>query len=207
MLPTIILFAKAPRSGFAKTRLAADVGEVRALKIYRWMAKRQLCELPEGWPLVVRFTPADAEAEMQAWLGDGILYLPQCDGDLGARMLGAAGEAFEAGAPAVVLIGADCPSLSAADLEEARQYLDQGTDVVFGPSVDGGFYLLAMSSFQPQLFAGIRWSTAEVLSDSLEAADRIGLKTQLLQWYDDVDTLSDLQRAVETGCIPGEILE
>lgn len=201
----IIIFAKAPRSGFVKTRLAAEIGDAWALGVYRWMALRQLRVIPSDYQVVVRFTPADAESEMRAWLGDDVRLLPQCEGDLGGRLAHASREAFADGAEAVVLLGTDCPSLGASEIVAAVEALETGFDAVFGPALDGGYYLLAMRAMQEALFRGIPWSDPRTLQASLEAAKQHGLKTALLSAHEDVDTVGELQRAVENGSVPREI--
>lgn len=203
--PTVLLFAKAPRPGTVKTRLAKDFGGARALALYRWLGRRQLQALPRGWPAVVYYAPADAEAEMRAWLGPQIALEPQCEGDLGSRLMDASERAFSGGATAVILVGTDCPSLQESRFVEASALLDRGCDAVFGPTPDGGYYLLAMRRLYPELFQDIPWSTNETLRESLRAAGRLGITTELLPHHDDIDTLADLRRAVEEGWIPAKI--
>ena len=91
---------------------------------------------------------------------------PQRGRDLGDRMLDGAATAFRRGARRVVIVGADCPSLSAGTVRRAFRELSTGASVVFGPSADGGYYLVGLSSQDERLFRGFRWSTAEVLRNA-----------------------------------------
>src|SRR5437899_13040386 len=93
---------------------------------------------------------------------------PQGDGDLGKRMERAVQEAFEGGAPAAIVIGADCPELGAGHLAAALRVLER-KDVVLGPAADGGYYLIGMRRFLPEAFRGIEWSSERVLDQTLAA--------------------------------------
>uniref|UniRef100_UPI0026367E0D TIGR04282 family arsenosugar biosynthesis glycosyltransferase n=1 Tax=Geobacter sp. TaxID=46610 RepID=UPI0026367E0D len=114
---------------------------------------------------------------------------------LGERMAGAFRRAFDRGCRRVAIIGTDSPDLPLAFIGWAYELLaDPAVDAVFGPSEDGGYYLLALKRFHPALFAGIPWSTDKVLELSLARAAEAGLATALLPpWYD-VDTADDLRR-------------
>jgi glycosyltransferase A (GT-A) superfamily protein (DUF2064 family) len=92
----------------------------------------------------VHYTPHDATLEMRKWLGPGVDYFPQSEDELGARLGQSVRSAFERGARTVTCIGADCPQLEARHFEQADRLLDAGHDVVFGPSEDGGYYLIAL---------------------------------------------------------------
>ena len=202
LAPTILIFLKAPRAGEVKTRLAASIGPQAALGIYRALAEGQLQRLPARWPTEIHFTPSSALPEMQQWLGATRSYRPQASGDLGERLSLAVEQAFAAGAKRVLCIGADCPALDATHLQQAAQTLASGADVVFGPAGDGGYYLVGLNQPEPAIFKDIPWSAENTLKASLQAADRLGLKAQLLEPLHDVDTIEDLQRAVTKGHLP-----
>ena len=118
--------------------------------------------------------------------------LPQRGGDLGDRMRDAAATAFRRGARRVVIVGADCPSLSAGTVRRAFRELSTGASVVFGPSADGGFYLVGLSSPDERLFRGFRWSTAEVLRNAAERCRSLSAPFSFLPPGRDVDTGEDL---------------
>jgi len=190
----IQLFLKTPRPGTVKTRLAKTVGNEKACEIYKNLVAHQLQNLPVDADVEVHFAPEDAENEMRAWLGDEIRLIPQCDGDLGDRLGFAVGKAFDQGAPSVFCIGSDCPGLKPHHFYEAEKHLSQETNVVFGPTEDGGYYLVGVKAPTPCLFEGIPWSTEQTLKISLEHAASAGLKTALLETLTDVDTEEDWRR-------------
>lgn len=199
MSPRLLqLFLKAPRPGTVKTRLAATAGDATATAIYRRLAERQLTALTDlpACRLQIQYTPADAEAEMRSWLGDGPDYRPQCEGDLGDRLSRAVNAAFEQGAERVYCLGADCPLLGPGHLRRADALLDDGADVVFGPATDGGYYLLGQTAHHPGLFRDIPWSRPDTLAVSRDRAARHRLTTALLPELYDVDTEHDWHRAL-----------
>lgn len=190
--PTILIFLKAPERGKVKTRLARDIGDDAALDAYRRLVERQMAALPNGWPVEVQFTPANAEAKMRAWLGDAVdrSYIAQSEGGLGERLKHAVTGAFQRGARGVLLIGGDCAELGEQNFEQARLGLEE-FDAVVGPSRDGGYYLLGLAAERLEVFDEIDWST-EVVAE--QTRDR--LTSNRLSWIElaelrDVDTVED----------------
>lgn len=199
MMPSrIALLLKAPRRGGVKTRLAATLGEMEALVIYRRLAERQLAALPRGWPVTVHHAPAEAGPEMQRWLDqhhDGLDYQPQCPGDLGARLAAAFAAEFACGAPAVLAIGGDCPGLDAPILHQAARALEHA-DVVLGPARDGGYYLIGLKQPQAGLFSRIDWSTTAVLEQTRAHIHASRLSLAELPLLEDVDDEASWRRAM-----------
>ncbi len=192
-VPTLIVMLKAPREGTVKTRLAADVGPAQATRIYRLLVERQMAAIPADWPVEVHFAPAAARDEMRDWLGPRPALHPQAQGDLGRRLVEAIHAAFARGAPAVLVIGGDCPELDRDALRSAAEALGNH-EVVLGPASDGGYYLIGLTLPQPELFADIPWSTSGVFTATLQKIDGLGLLPLCLSIRDDVDTLADLQK-------------
>lgn len=192
--PTAVLvFVRAPVAGRVKTRLAAAIGAEAALGVYRRLAEHavaQALSLAET-SVRVHFTPADAGDAVRGWLGAGPAYLPQSEGDLGERMRAAFEAAFAAGFGRVVIIGSDLPDLSAGLLRRAVGMLG-GNDVVLGPARDGGYYLLGMRRMIGSVFAGIAWSTDEVLARTVEKLRAEGIEPAMLEMLADVDEAGDL---------------
>ena len=187
--PRIIIFVKAPRPGFVKTRLAAAIGNEAACDAYRQLAETVVANLAPLPHAELRFTPDDAENEITPWLNDGWTTRPQDEGDLGERMH----RAFtEANGPAII-IGSDCPQVKLNDFITAAKTL-QTHDVVIGPATDGGYWLIGLNAPCPALFEGIEWSTGGVLQSTLAKADEAGLSVQLLRELGDVDTGADWER-------------
>ncbi len=187
-----ILMYKAPVEGAVKTRLAESIGDERALALYRWLGRRQWIAAGEGAALVY-FTPDTERDAMEAWLATSARLAPQGKGDLGERMGRAVEEALgRPGVSRAILVGADCPSLGDRDLIEAEARLDDA-DVVIGPSVDGGYYLLGLKRFEIELFREIPWGTEKVLPLTLERCAAAGASVALLESREDVDDLQSLQ--------------
>lgn len=189
----VVLLARAP-SARGKTRLTAHLSaaEARTLRerlfLDTWSAVRAT-----GYPVVVSYTPEEAQAEMRALAGEATLIV-QRGGDLGARMRNAMHDAFATGAAAVVLIGSDLPTLPPEHVSDAFAMLDSGADVVFGPSEDGGFYLVGARSALPDMFHGIEWSMRDVLARVTAAAHESGLTVGMARAWWDVDDPEHLRR-------------
>ncbi|HEX9781244.1 MAG TPA: TIGR04282 family arsenosugar biosynthesis glycosyltransferase [Opitutaceae bacterium] len=191
--PLIVLFAKAPQPGLAKTRLAAEVGEEEAMWLYRLLVERQLRAIPAGWPMEIHYAPRNAGPEMRAWLGGHHAYVPQSAGDLGERLQSAFAHSFAADARAVIAIGSDCPELNAGDFLQAEEVL-QRKDAVVGPARDGGYYLIGLRRPAPQLFADVPWSTAQVFATTISHLENAGLSYELLGVKDDIDDVASMRR-------------
>lgn len=195
---TLVVFAKAPRPGEVKTRLARGLGthgspdHGAAAALYRRMGRLVVDNVAEAPAiLTVCYDPGDAKPEMREWLGPAPRrYWPQGEGDLGERMSRMFARAFE-GAERVVVIGTDTPAVGAGTVARALAALDTA-DVVLGPSRDGGYYLMALRESHPDLFTGIAWSTGSVLAETVDRARGCGLRVTLLEEETDVDTAADL---------------
>ncbi|MEM8867924.1 MAG: TIGR04282 family arsenosugar biosynthesis glycosyltransferase [Verrucomicrobiota bacterium] len=199
--PTILLFVKAPTPGEVKTRLAQAIGNHAAADIFRDLVNAQLRRLPTDFALEIHYTPCEAEGSMQAWLGDTEVFFPQSSGDLGDRLNAATKSAFLRGASSVICIGGDCPGLKKAQFLETEEALEQGNDLCFGPTEDGGYYLIGLSRPIPEVFQNIPWSTPHTLAASIDQAESIGLKVHLLEALYDIDEEADLIRGRQEGLL------
>ena len=187
-LRTLIVMAKPPLMGRAKTRLAAGIGEVRAARVYRDATRRVLTRLQDPrWRMVlcVNAGPGDRFA---CWPKD-TPRLAQGEGSLGDRMA----RAFAAAPPGPVLvIGTDSPQADRADVAAAFAKLGSA-DAVFGPSDDGGYWLIGLARRRPapRLFEGVRWSTEHALSDTEKSLPKSfrAKRTRTLLDIDDEDDL------------------
>lgn len=190
----ILVFVRAPERGRVKTRLAAEIGDDAALRVYRRLAEHAVAEARSlGTEVTVRIhhTPADGGDAVRAWLGPEAEYLPQADAELGERMRAAFEAAFAAGHRRVVIIGSDLPGLSAEVLRRAFGLLD-AHPAVLGPAADGGYYLLGLREMAPGVFDGVPWSTGRVLAVTLERLRAAGCEPALLETLRDVDEAADL---------------
>jgi rSAM/selenodomain-associated transferase 2/rSAM/selenodomain-associated transferase 1 len=192
--PILLVFAKDPVPGQVKTRLAAEVGPDEAARIYRSLGRRVVDQVREGpYRTVVFYDPPEAGAAVEEWLGGrGLELRPQAPGDLGDRLESAFRWAFRE-AERVVVVGTDAPDVDSEQAEAALHALE-AADLVLGPALDGGYYLLGLRRPAPELFQGIPWSTPEVLGATRARARELGLTEMLLPALRDVDTLEDLMR-------------
>lgn len=128
---------------------------------------------------------------MRSWLGGGIEYQPQSEGDLGTRMSSAFETTFSLGFKQMVMTGTDCPGLSAGILAEAFRMLERH-HLVLGPAADGGYYLIGLKGLDLHLFEDVHWGTSRVLGETLERARALGMETGFLEQLSDVDRPEDL---------------
>jgi uncharacterized protein len=188
----LIIFIKNPVLGKVKTRLAASVGKEKALQIYD-----VLCAITQR-------AAEQTSAKRHLFYSDFVVktdkwspvffekYVQLQSDDLGKRMSAAFETVFASASPLAktVIIGTDCPSLSADILAQAFDLLDLH-DVVIGPAADGGYYLLGMNAHYPELFADMVWSTNTVCAETLARAKALGLGVHLLSILSDIDTETD----------------
>ncbi len=191
----LIVFARFPMPGAAKTRLVPAVGAERAADISRELTEQTLRKLGvlsdlRLCSLEVRVTGADVPAFRETF-GKQHRYVLQGDGNLGHRMSDAASEAFANGARSVVIIGTDCPEREPEHVIEALARLEEN-DIVVGPAPDGGYYLLGLRRPIPELFNDIEWGSPNVLEQTCEIAAHADASTNFLQVLSDVDRPDDL---------------
>jgi hypothetical protein len=187
------IFLKYPTPGQVKTRLAEVMGADAAATCYREMADLVLAHTAEAdaYRRTLFITPKERILDFVRWLPDET-FLPQRGEDLGARMADAISRLLAQG-DCAVLIGSDVPDISAAMIAEAFDHL-QHHDLVIGPALDGGYYLIGMKQLHPPLFEDIAWSTPEVLAETLRKAEALGLSCALLPQLADIDTIEDYRK-------------
>lgn len=126
-------------------------------------------------------------------VGEKMTLLPQRGGDLGEKMRNIFADLFERGYEKVVLMGSDIPEVSSEDLEKAFHEL-ASKDLVFGPTLDGGYYLVGMKNLHEMVFdPGIKWGTPQVFQETLEILKRSGVEVGLIRSHEDIDTKEDLR--------------
>ncbi len=188
--PLLLVFLRAPVLGKVKTRLAATLGNERALEIYKRLLRHTI---EQGAQLGV---------DRQAWYADelpadelctalGYSVHQQAGADLGERMQRAFEAGFASGHSPVIIIGTDLPQLSEALLREALKALETH-DAVVGPAKDGGYYLLGLRKPCAELFQGKTWSTDTVFKQTTEDLERLGRTWEALPELTDIDTQADL---------------
>lgn len=217
----IILFVKYPQQGRVKTRLARTVGDEAAVHIYRQLVDH-LIRLLRGLDfdeICISFDPVEKQAEVEQWirpmwreagrdlraggLSDkkpALVFRAQCEGDLGQRLELAFAAVFEENQQTggfgarVIAIGSDCIEIDGQTFQQSWAALETN-DLVFGPTFDGGYYLIGMNALHPDLFKGIPWSSERTLQASLQVANNLALKEVLLDEKHDIDTEEDWRRA------------
>jgi len=189
----LIVFARAPVKGQVKTRLASQVGDERALAIYRDMLDSVLQEMSGcGFPVCV-YSDHPEDSYFDRWKQKGMACHQQTGEDLGERMFNAL-QAEKSGRAPVLLMGSDCPQISCDIVHKVIHEIDNGKQVVFVPSPDGGYVLIAFGGeVSPRLFEGISWSTALVMQQTEEKLRSLGLSYSLLEPLLDIDDFDDYQ--------------
>ena len=190
----LCLFTRTPKTGQVKTRLIPELGEVGATRLYRGLLKTSLQTACSSsvhtvrlycWPEIDHpFLHECAEQfSVQLWLQEG--------DDLGERMNRALKQGLEEFDHALVL-GCDCPSITPGDLDLACDRLTDDADLVLGPAMDGGYYLLGLSLPCDFLFDDMSWGTAAVLPETKRRIAACGLEWSELPTYRDIDRPEDL---------------
>jgi hypothetical protein len=188
------VFAKVPRPGAVKSRLAAGIGPDAAARVYDAFLRDFLPRLaPLPFERVLAYAPESAQGYFQLLTGSDFVLEPQSGSDLGERMRAFFDRRFRDGAQHVVLVGSDSPNLPLSRVHDAFASLDR-CEIVLGPSDDGGYYLLGARRLVPELFAGITWGTPAVLAETTRRLASIGVVPALLESFYDVDVPRDLTR-------------
>jgi rSAM/selenodomain-associated transferase 1 len=202
----LVVLAKAPIPGFAKTRLQRELGlaDEEISRIAEAFLRDTLAACRDAFAAEIRlhFAPSDA-ADVLRRIAPDVVLAPQVDGDLGARMDAAIRAAFDAGCARVVVIGTDTPHIAAATLRSAFDALERA-ECVLGPAEDGGYWLIGLRTPRPRLLEGIEWSTPRVLQQTVQRALVSGTSCIQLAADFDVDGAQDLARLAR-GIARGEL--
>lgn len=185
----LIVFQKNAVLGKVKTRLAASVGDEKALKIYEWLTAythQQVKELRvDKYLFYSDFIPENSTKDLEKYQ-----FEVQSGKDLGERMRNAFSKLFTLGYTSVIILGTDCADLKTEYLNKAFMSLSQ-SEIVLGPAKDGGYYLLGMSRYIPEIFQDIPWSTSKVLEATLDRANALKIEYEFLTVLSDIDNLKD----------------
>jgi rSAM/selenodomain-associated transferase 1 len=187
----LIIFIKNPELGKVKTRLAASIGDQKALEVYLHLLKHT-ANLATGICVDKTVFYADQAEENDLFESSIFKKEVQVEGDLGVKMNAAFEQSFQLGYNKVIIIGSDCLELTADDLERAFELLETN-DVVLGPAVDGGYYLIGLKKAFEELFNSKPWSTDQVLELTINDIKQAHKTFALLDKKRDIDTLQDLQ--------------
>lgn len=182
----LIIFVRKPELGKVKTRLAAQVGDEKALEIYKKLLAHTISIAKKSNAEIFIFS---TDISDDNW--NGFNLEKQIDGNLGEKMSNAFQTLFENKYSEVIIIGSDCPALTEVHINKAAELLDS-SDLVIGPAKDGGYYLLGMKNYHPEIFENKNWSTSTILKETIDSAVSLGLKYNLLEELTDVDQKEDL---------------
>jgi uncharacterized protein len=196
----IIVFAKAPVPGQAKTRLIPRLGAVGAARLHAALIERSLeTAVAAGVGPVELCCAPDPAHPFFAECAEryGVSLTSQGNGDLGARMLGAFDRVVSAVGPAI-LVGTDCPALTPRHLQDAAQCLGEGYDAVLAPAEDGGYVLVGLARASPRVFEDIAWGEPGVMRETRLRLTGLGWRWHELAELWDVDRPEDLARLAES---------
>ncbi|WP_069132400.1 TIGR04282 family arsenosugar biosynthesis glycosyltransferase [Rhodohalobacter halophilus] len=189
----LIIFVKNRTVGNVKTRLAATVGNEKALRVYNRLLEltSQATENIDAAKIVsysIHLETGDQfdESNYQKTVQSG--------GDLGDRMKNAFEQSFSSGCKEVVLIGSDCPDISESVIKKGFRELKR-CDCVIGPAEDGGYYLIGLSRCIPQLFEKMEWSVSSLLDETIKRLNGLSDSYTLLPVLNDIDDEEDLKRS------------
>ncbi len=186
------IFAKPPYPGAVKTRLIPDIGASKAARVYRYCLEYTL--------EVARQSGLDYQLYLSDVCDDALFqdeeHSVQKGSDLGTRMFNALKDLLETGTDGALIIGSDSLDITAWHLHQAAQALSDH-ELVFLPALDGGYALIGCTQINPELFREVRWSSDEVLEQTVSNARNLGYRVDLLETVRDIDTLQDLEHYPE----------
>ncbi|WP_199316329.1 TIGR04282 family arsenosugar biosynthesis glycosyltransferase [Tolypothrix sp. FACHB-123] len=191
----LIVFTRYPEPGKTKTRMIPALGDVGAADLQKQMTEYTVSQVKELQKIAevsceVRFAGGNLQL-MQDWLGLDLVYQSQGEGDLGDRLARSLSDAFQSGREQVIIIGTDCPGVNSQLLTKAFEQI-RSFDLVIGPAIDGGYYLIGLRQLIPNLFANIDWGTPQVLQQTVNIAEKLNLSKIYLPALSDVDYPEDL---------------
>jgi len=190
----IICFCKHPEPGLVKTRLAKDIGNDQAAKIYELMLDQTLSNIGSSGFKVFLYCYPDINHPALIGFKEkfNLTLKQQCGDNLGMKMLSAIEDHLNKNTN-VILIGSDCLDLDAEYITKAIEQLDSGCEIVLGPAIDGGYALIGANKIDASIFQDISWSTNQVLKQTEEKINSLHWNYNCLSKVRDLDTLGDFQ--------------
>ncbi|MFD2726952.1 TIGR04282 family arsenosugar biosynthesis glycosyltransferase [Hyunsoonleella rubra] len=183
----VIVFVKNIKLGKVKTRLAKTIGNQGAFEVYK-----ELVDITEK-------ATSEVEADKRIYFSDAVLdtkwvgfekFVQQGE-DLGVRMKNAFTKGFEHGYQRIVLIGSDLPDIDASHIYNGLKALEH-SETVFGPAIDGGYYLIGLSKIHDCVFENKPWSQSILLQETLNELKSKSITFSILGTLNDIDTFEDL---------------
>ncbi len=221
MCPAVVLMSRLPVAGATKTRLMPMLSGQQCADFHRaCLGDISRAITDSGFPAYLYYAAEPGhinnwtkEQMAEIWGAGiagqgGLIFRPQCQGDLGERLRQAAREVLDRH-EAVLLVGGDMPDMEGRILQQAGEKLEQ-VDVVIGPAADGGYYLLGVKRDHPQLFHDIPWGGDQVLAVTMRRSEETGLSCARLECGADIDDWEGLvsfrDRCRERGEGAGHLL-
>ena len=184
---SLIVFLRKPIKGQVKSRLAKEVGENKALEVYRWLLDVTFHAFKRlKFPVNLYFDQSEGKGPYWA---ENYLYHVQKGEDLGSRIVNSFSEQLKISGK-TVMIGSDCPEMNEKIITEAFKTLEN-QDLVLGPAKDGGIYLIGMKNLNMDLFNNIPWSGPFVFNRLKENASKLSMNYSVLQEMQDIDYFND----------------
>jgi len=192
----LVIVAKEPEEEKVKTRLEICLAPKERMELYRCFLEDTVEEAilltkRNSSNLFIAYTPARAEKTFRKMVGENVSLISQRGSNFGKRLENVFRDIFALDYNQVVLIGSDSPTLPLGFMNDAFQGL-RDNDVIIGPATDGGYYLIGLTKVFPELFEGIDWSTSRVLGQTVTAISKLGLRSNFLPVWYDVDTPEQL---------------
>ncbi|UCE10504.1 MAG: TIGR04282 family arsenosugar biosynthesis glycosyltransferase [Candidatus Thorarchaeota archaeon] len=198
--PGIFLVMKYPEAGKVKSRLAESLGEKAATALYCAFVKDTLKTVEAlDVPFHIAVHPPESHGKFADWLGHSYEFFPQEGENLGERLHNGFVTMFDKEYQQVVALATDCPDLPAEILQRAISAF-QTDEVVIGPGLDGGFYLIgfAHDHFVADAFYDISWGTETVFQETLSRIETVTNRVRVLPEWGDIDTKRDLRQFFRT---------
>lgn len=188
----LMVFTKNPELGKCKTRLASTIGDEAALNVYE-----QLLDYTADFASKVnadKYVYYSKDIQNNDRWNESVFHKRhQVEGNLGVKMATAFKENFDSGFEKIIIIGSDCAEINEEDIHHAFKALDE-SEVVIGPAIDGGYYLLGMRSFIPSLFQDKSWSTPDLINETISTLKKQQISFSLLKEKSDIDFEEDMER-------------
>jgi hypothetical protein len=196
----LILFVKYPEKGRVKSRLICNDNAQFTANLYGHFVDDLLSALSLGiFQMKIAFDPPGRYDDMKKRFGEQYEYIPQRGNDLGERMSDAFGTCFSEGFRSAILIGSDCPDLPLDLIQEAFDALESGHEVVIGPSIDGGYYLIGFrkDTFNTGIFKNINWGEKSVYESTVKRLGDERCLVYIAPAWRDIDSIADLEALIE----------
>ena len=195
MKDCLIVFAREPKVGKVKTRLQGYFSPEMCVKLYKAFLKDtlKLARTTKCLNRVLAYESSMPEPKYLKTIAPDFLFYKQDGGNLGGKMHHAFKFARRMDCNKTVIIGSDSPNLPIKCIKGAYRRLDV-SDIVIGPSYDGGYYLIGLKKPCKEIFKGVKWSSKAVLEDTVKNARKIGKKVSILKKWYDVDDSAGLVR-------------